>query len=164
RAARELGHQAVRGPEQGGLARSRRSDREGEGALPDAEVDVLDRGALGVGVRERHPLEDDCIGHDVLLPISPGSARSAIAPIRTGTASAGSVRSPWTVSPRRRCASRTRPTLATVRGAIDNARAAASAGSWKWRGAIRTNPNGSVTALKVPKTTRIVPRRKPSRN
>ena len=52
---------------------------------------------------------------------------------------------------------------AIVRGAIDSASAAASAGSWNRRGASRTTPNGSVTALNVPNTTRIVARRRPSR-
>ena len=64
--------------------------------------------------------------------------------------------------PRSVCASRTRPTIATVRGAIDRASAAASAGSWNRRGASRTTPNGSVTALKVPNTISRVASRAPS--
>ena len=64
--------------------------------------------------------------------------------------------------PRRRCASRTRPTIEIVRGAIERASAAASAGSWKRRGASRTTPNGSVTALKVPNTISRVASRAPS--
>jgi len=46
--------------------------------------------------------------------------------------------------------------IAIVRGAMDSASAAASAGSWKRRGARRTTPKGSVTALNVPKTTSSV--------
>ena len=77
-------------------------------------------------------------------------------------ASAGSERSPVVRSPRSVCASRTRCADAIVLGAIESASAAASAGSWNRRGAIRTTPNGSVTALKVPNTTRIVASRMPS--
>ena len=80
----------------------------------------------------------------------------------TGTARVGNARQAEGCMPRRRWASRTRPTIAIVRGAIDRASAAASAGSWKRRGARRTTPNGSVTALKVPKTTSSVARRAPS--
>ena len=49
-----------------------------------------------------------------------------------------------------------------MRGEIESASAAASAGSWNRRGARRTTPNGSVTALKVPKMMRIVASRRPS--
>ena len=64
--------------------------------------------------------------------------------------------------PRSCCASRTRAAIAIVRGAIDSASAAASAGSWNRRGASRTTPNGSVTALNVPNTTSSAASRAPS--
>ena len=87
---------------------------------------------------------------------------SSIPVSNTGTASAGRVRQPAVRSPRMRWASRTWPTMAIVRGAIESASAAASAGSWNRRGANRTTPKGSVTALKVPNTTSRVASRAPS--
>ncbi len=94
--------------------------------------------------------------------LSASVTASSIPVSRTGTASAGSDRKRVVAMPRSACASRTRCTDAIVRGAIDSASAAASAGSWNRRGASRTTPNGSVTALNVPNTTRIVARRMPS--
>ena len=86
----------------------------------------------------------------------PASTASSIPRSSTGTASAGSDRSPETGDAAQPLRLAHAPTLAIVRGAIDSASAAASAGSWKRRGASRTSPNGSVTALNVPNTTRIV--------
>ena len=59
--------QATQGPEQGRLAASRRTDDADEGALAQAEADVLDERAAVDLDRQSHRLEADLAGVDVLL-------------------------------------------------------------------------------------------------
>src|SRR5207244_1732933 len=174
--AGELRHQPVRGAEQGRLARPRRTHGQSERAFVDREVDVLDRRTRPLGIGVGDPVEAERVAHRSGRPTRPGAASEPTAARSRGWASGHTIgevcgcriAQPPTDAARKVAAAAMGGTAmrraATVLGAIDNASAAASAGSWKCRGAIRTRPKGSVTALNVPKITRIVPSRSPSRN
>src|SRR4029079_428379 len=79
-------NEPVGGPQERGLPRAGRTDRERERPFRHRDGDRCERRRLGVGVGEGDVVVAERVAHRSAPPaIRPGSARSAIAPSRSGS-------------------------------------------------------------------------------